>query len=64
MNALVMANSVTADALGMGKEIGSIAEGYEADIIAVQGDPVKDITAVRHVTFVMKGGMVYKNVAW
>jgi len=64
MGALVTANSATADALGMGNEIGSIAEGYDADIIAVQGDPVKDITAVRKVTFVMKGGVVYKNVAW
>lgn len=63
MSALVTANSVTAEALGMGNEIGSIAEGYAADIIAVQGDPVKDIAAVRKVTFVMKGGVVYKNVA-
>jgi imidazolonepropionase-like amidohydrolase len=33
----------------------------EADIIATDGDPVQDITAVRRVTFVMKGGRVYKN---
>src|SRR4029450_9481195 len=36
--------------------------GYEADIIALEGDPLKDITAVRRVPFVMKGGVVYKNV--
>lgn len=63
MDALVCANSETAEALGMGDQIGTIAPGYAADIIAVNGDPVKDITAVRNVTFVMKGGVVYKNVA-
>jgi imidazolonepropionase-like amidohydrolase len=63
MDALVCATSVTAQSLGLGDQIGTIAEGYDADIIAVNGDPVKDITAVRNVTFVMKGGTVYKNVA-
>ena len=46
----------------MGDKIGSIATGLEADIIALDGDPLKDIAAVRHVAFVMKGGVVYKNV--
>jgi imidazolonepropionase-like amidohydrolase len=62
MDALVCATSVTAESLGMGGQIGTIAAGYDADIIAVNGDPVKDITAVRNVTFVMKGGVVFKNV--
>jgi imidazolonepropionase-like amidohydrolase len=62
MDALVSANSVTAESLGLGDQIGTISPGYAADIIAVNGDPVKDITAVRNVTFVMKGGLVYKNV--
>jgi len=61
MAAMVSANSLAAEALGMGNQIGSIAQGLEADIIAVDGDPVKDITAVRRVVFVMKGGIVYKN---
>ncbi len=62
MDALVSANSVTAESLGLGDQIGTIAQGYAADIIAVNGDPLKDITTVRNVTFVMKGGVVYKNV--
>jgi imidazolonepropionase-like amidohydrolase len=63
MSAMVSANSLAAEAIRMGDRIGSIAPGYEADIIALDGDPLEDITAVRRVTFVMKGGVVYKNVA-
>jgi imidazolonepropionase-like amidohydrolase len=63
MAAMVSANSLAAEALGMGDQIGSIAPGLEADIIALDGDPLKDITSVRRVVFVMKGGIVYKNVA-
>src|SRR6266566_2439858 len=63
MAAMVSANSLGAEALGMGEQIGSIAPGLQADIIALDGDPVKDITAVRRVVFVMKGGVVYKNVS-
>src|SRR5438105_4892138 len=63
MAAMVSANSLAAEALGMANEIGSIAPGFQADIIALDGDPLKDITAVRRVVFVMKGGVVYKNVA-
>ena len=62
MAALVSANSLAADAMRMGDQIGSIAPGHEADIIALDGDPLKDITAVRRVVFVMKGGVVYKNL--
>ncbi len=61
MAALVSANSLGAETLGMADRIGSIAPGLEADIIALEGDPLKDITAVRRVVFVMKGGVVYKN---
>lgn len=61
MAAMVSANSLGAEAMGMGNQIGSIAPGLEADIIALDGDPLKDITAVRRVVFVMKGGVVYKN---
>ena len=61
MAAMVSANSLAAQAMGMNNQIGSIAPGLEADIIALDGDPLKDITAVRRVVFVMKGGVVYKN---
>ncbi|HZB43970.1 MAG TPA: amidohydrolase family protein, partial [Pyrinomonadaceae bacterium] len=63
MAALVSANSLGAEALGLADQLGSIAPGMEADIIALDGDPLKDITAVRRVVFVMKGGVVYKNAA-
>jgi imidazolonepropionase-like amidohydrolase len=61
MAAMISANSLGAEALGMADQIGSIAPGLQADIIALDGDPIKDITAVRRVVFVMKGGIVYKN---
>jgi imidazolonepropionase-like amidohydrolase len=61
MSAMVSANSLGAEALGMAEQIGSIAPGLQADIIALDGNPLKDITAVRRVVFVMKGGIVYKN---
>lgn len=62
MRAMVAANSLGAEALGLGNQIGSIAPGFQADIIALEGNPLTDITAVRRVVFVMKGGVVYKNV--
>ena len=52
---------MAAEAMRLGNQIGSIAPGLEADIIALGGDPLKDITAVRRVAFVMKGGVVYKD---
>jgi imidazolonepropionase-like amidohydrolase len=63
MAAMVSSNSLGAEALGTADQTGSIAPGLEADIIALDGDPLRDITAVRRVVFVMKGGIVYKNVA-
>ena len=63
MDAMISANSLGAEALGMSDQIGTIAPGMQADIIALDGDPLRDITAVRRVVFVMKGGVVYKSVA-
>ena len=62
MAVMVSANSLGAEAMGLANQIGSIAPGMQADIIALDGDPLQDITAVRRVVFVMKGGVVYKNV--
>ena len=61
VSAIVSANSLAAEAMRMGDRIGSIAPGYQADIIALDGDPIKDITAVRRVIFVMKGSVVYRQ---
>lgn len=61
MDAIVSANSRAAESLRMENEIGSIAAGMQADIIAIDADPLTDITAVRRVVFVMKGGKVYRN---
>jgi len=63
MTAMVSANSLGAEAMGLTDQIGSIAPGLQADIIALDGDPLKDITAVRRVVFVMKAGVVYKNAS-
>jgi len=62
MAAMVSANSLAAEALGIQDRAGSIAPGLDADIIALDGDPGKDITAVRRVVFVMKGGKVVVNL--
>ncbi len=62
MAALVSANSLAAEALHIQDRAGSIAPGLDADIIALDGDPLKDITAVRRVVFVMKGGKVFVNL--
>jgi imidazolonepropionase-like amidohydrolase len=61
MDAIVTATSRSAESLRLGDQIGTIAPGMEADIIAVDGNPLQDITAVRRVTFVMRGGRVLKN---
>ncbi len=63
MQAMMSANSIGAEAMGMADQIGSIAPGLQADIIALDGNALKDITAVRRVVFVMKAGVVYKNAA-
>jgi imidazolonepropionase-like amidohydrolase len=62
-DALVGATSLNAESLRLADRIGALAAGFDADLIAVDGDPLTDITALRRVVFVMKGGTVYKNVA-
>ena len=58
--AITSVTSLSAESLGMGDQIGTIAPGLQADLIAVDGDPLQDITALRRVVFVMKGGKVFK----
>ena len=61
MNALMSGTSVAAESLRMANQIGALTPGMEADIVATDGNPLDDITAVRNVAFVMKHGRVYKN---
>jgi len=63
MAALMSATSISAESLGLKDRIGAIAPGMDADIIAMDGDPLQDVTAARRVVFVMKGGKVYENLA-
>jgi imidazolonepropionase-like amidohydrolase len=60
-DAVVSATSLAAASLGLQDEIGALAPGLAADIIAVDGDPLSDVSALRRVVFVMKGGRVYRN---
>ena len=61
MDAVVSATSLAAESLGLADRIGAIAAGYEADVIALDGDPLADPAALGRVVFVMRGGRVYKN---
>jgi imidazolonepropionase-like amidohydrolase len=59
-DAIVGATSLAAESLGLGTTIGTLAAGYEADLVAVGGDPTKDIAKLRDVRFVMKTGRIVK----
>ena len=61
MHALISATSVNARAMGLGERLGTLAPGFEADLIAVAGDPGSDVSALAQVRFVMKGGTVYRD---
>src|SRR5437667_2767486 len=61
MDAIVSATSMAAKSLNLDKTIGTLAPGYEADFVALDGDPTTDIAAVTRVAFVMKGGKVFKR---
>ncbi|MGI8508209.1 MAG: amidohydrolase family protein [Gemmatimonadaceae bacterium] len=63
MAGIVSATYVSAQSMGMQDQIGSISPGLQADIIAMDGDPLKDATSIQRVVFVMKGGTVFKNLA-
>jgi imidazolonepropionase-like amidohydrolase len=61
MDAIISATSLAAESLGLDGEIGTIAPGMQADLIAVDGNPLEDITALRRVVFVMRRGVVFKS---
>jgi imidazolonepropionase-like amidohydrolase len=61
MDAIVSLTSLSAESLGMKDRIGAIAPGLAADLVAVDGDPLADVTALRKVVFVMTGGEVVKK---
>ena len=61
MEAIVSATSLAAQSLGLGDVIGTVAPGFAADLVAVVGNPLDNIEAVRNVRWVMKGGQVYRN---
>src|SRR5688572_9650698 len=62
MDAITSITSLAAEALGMANRIGVVRPEREADLVAVDGDPATDITALRRVVFVMKGGVVQKHL--
>jgi imidazolonepropionase-like amidohydrolase len=61
MQAIKAATSVAAELLGAERDIGSLEAGRYADLVAVSGDPLQDITALERVRFVMKGGVVHRH---
>lgn len=61
MDAIIGMTSLAAESMGLQKEIGAITTGLNADMVAVDGDPTRDITALQRVRFVMRNGKVYKR---
>ncbi|HET7538109.1 MAG TPA: amidohydrolase family protein, partial [Candidatus Didemnitutus sp.] len=61
MQAIQSATTSAADLLGWKDKVGQLAPGFYADLVAVKGDPLADVTALEHVDFVMKAGEIYKN---
>ena len=60
MDAIVSATSRAARSLGLGDRLGQVAPGFIADLVAVDGNPLEDIGALRRVRFVMKDGVVHR----
>jgi imidazolonepropionase-like amidohydrolase len=60
MDAIIAATGSAADLIGDKADIGSVQPGRYADLVAVEGDPLADITTLEHIQFVMKGGTIYK----
>ena len=62
LDAITSITSLAASALGIGDQAGAVTTGLQADLVAVAGDPTQDITALQRPVFVMKGGVVQKDV--
>jgi imidazolonepropionase-like amidohydrolase len=60
-DALRAGTSLAADLMGWQDQVGTVEKGKYADLVAVEGDPLKDITELARVEFVMKGGSVIRN---
>jgi imidazolonepropionase-like amidohydrolase len=63
MQAIQSATTRAADLLGWPDRVGSITPGHYADIVAVNGNPLTNISELERVSFVMKGGKIYKSSA-
>lgn len=61
MDAIVGMTSLAAQSMNLDQQLGAIAAGLNADLVAVEGDPLQDITALQRVRFVMRNGKVYKK---
>jgi imidazolonepropionase-like amidohydrolase len=61
MEAIKSATVMAADLLGLSDKLGSLEKGKIADIIAVNGNPIQDITNMKNVVFIMKEGVIYKH---
>ena len=61
MAAILSATSVAAESLGFGDTLGTASDGFDADLVAIEGNPLDSIETVRNVRWVMKGGQVYRN---
>ena len=63
IDAIQAATINAADLLGQADKVGAVEKGHYADLIAVRGNPLENVAVLEHVTFVMKGGAVFKNDA-
>ena len=63
VGAILAATSLAAESLGLGDSVGKLEIGMAADIIGVEGNPLRDAKALLRVRFVMKDGKVYRNEA-
>ena len=61
MQVIQAATVSAARLLGREKELGDLKQGFLADLVAVRGDPLRDVNLLKRVDFVMKGGVVYKQ---